>query len=78
MLRFAIIKEDKDKNMTEAVPGYTDDQFLLRLKAKTNERFLLKENYIKRFFTRAQCLKLVEDAYKECIGDLKEETVSCK
>ena len=75
-LKFAIVEKDKESRLSEAVPGYTEGQFLCRLRAKLNEKFLLKENYYKRFFTRAQCLDLSDMAYKECVADLKEETVS--
>lgn len=76
-LRVAIIKELPDeKGFTEAVPGYTDTQFLSRITANVNEKFLLKENYWKRRFTRKECLKLLKLGYEEAIKGLKEETVT--
>jgi len=75
MLRFAIIKSLPKQGFAEVVPGYTDEQFFLRLKAKLNEKFLLKENYWKRRFTRKECLNLLKQAYQNCVDEVKEETV---
>jgi len=75
-LRVAIIREKPDGGFVEAVPGYTDSQFLSRLAANINEKFLLKENYWKRRFTRKECLELLKIGYEEAIKGLKEETVA--
>ena len=77
-MRFAILKEVAPNEFVEAIKGYTSTQFLSRLTAKLNEQFLRKENYWKRMFTRAQCLKLAQIAYNNCIEDLKEETIRAK
>jgi hypothetical protein len=76
MLRFAIIREVSEGQFVEVVPGYTDKQFLSRLKAKMSEQFLLTESLWKKKFSRTQCLKLMEIAYANCIDDLKEETIT--
>ena len=75
MLRFAVIKAMPEGGFSEVVPGYTEEQFLPRLKAKLNEKFLLKENYWKRRFRRKQCIGFLEKAFEECVNEVKEETV---
>ena len=73
-IRFAVIKKS-DKSYVEVVPGYNDEQFLPRLVAKLNEKFLLKENYWKRRFMRQSCLKMLAEAFKDCIEEIKKETI---
>lgn len=77
MLRFAIIRQ-AGEGFEEVVPGYNNEQFLPRLKAKLNEKFLLKENYWKRRFNRKEILNMMEQAFNACVEEIKEETVKLK
>ena len=73
-MRVSIIRAIGDK-LEEVVPHYGEDEFLSRLRANLNEQFLVKENYWKRRFMRAECLGLLEKAYEKTIMSLKEETI---